>query len=82
MIFLYLASYVIMPLNIPNYVQFIIVVLLTGMGCFIFYDLVIRRVWFLRPIFGLKIEKKNMKVSTENNARQLNEKEKPLERAG
>jgi len=28
--------------------------LLSGLGCFTFYDLIIKRVRFLRPLFGLK----------------------------
>lgn len=54
MIFLYLASYLIMPLEISPWLQFILIVLFTFGGCFTLYELVIRRVRFLRPLFGLK----------------------------
>lgn len=54
MIFLYLGSYLIFPLGIPTLFKFILVVTFTVIGCFIFYDLVIRRVGFIRPLFGLK----------------------------
>ncbi len=54
MIFLYLASSLIFPLDIPASLQFIMVILFTGLGCLITYEFVIRRVHFLRPFFGLK----------------------------
>lgn len=54
MVFLYLASFLIMPLQIPVVFKFIMVVVFTGLGCFIFYDLIIKRIAFLRPLFGLK----------------------------
>lgn len=82
MIFLYLASYLIMPLNIPNYIQFILVVLLTGIGCFAFYELVIRRIWFLRPLFGLKIVKVEKVDLSKHKGRSLNGNEKRLDKAG
>jgi peptidoglycan/LPS O-acetylase OafA/YrhL len=82
MIFLYLASYVIMPLEISNTVQFILVVSLTGIGCFGFYDFVIRRVWFLRPLFGLKVEERNRKMFTELKGKSITHNEKLLEKTG
>ncbi|MBA7585461.1 hypothetical protein ES708_27443 [subsurface metagenome] len=54
MIFLYLGSFLILPLGIPTTVKFILIVGFTGIGCFTMYDLLIRRVNFLRPLFGLK----------------------------
>jgi glucan biosynthesis protein C len=54
MIFLYLGSFLILPLEIPAGIKFILIVLFTGSGCFILYDLVIRRTGILRPFFGLK----------------------------
>ena len=54
MIFLYLGSFLIFPLDIPTSVKFLIILAITGAGCFALYDLVIRRVRFLRPLFGLK----------------------------
>jgi len=53
MIFLYLSSYIILPLDIPTIVKFILVAVFTFIGCFGLYEL-IRRVPFLRPLFGLK----------------------------
>ena len=54
MIFLYLASFIFLPLNLPLELNLILIILLTFIGCFITYDLIIRRVGFLRPLFGLK----------------------------
>jgi glucan biosynthesis protein C len=53
MIFLYLASYLLVPLEISGWLKFFLVVVFTGAGCFISYEL-IRRVRFIRPLFGLK----------------------------
>jgi peptidoglycan/LPS O-acetylase OafA/YrhL len=82
MIFLYLASCFIMPLNIPIYVQLVLVTLLTGIGCFAFYDLIIRRIGFIKPLFGLKTGMKNKQMSIEQKGRSLGENEKLLDKAG
>lgn len=62
MIFLYLGSFLIIPLAIPTIVKFIFIVAFTGIGCFTLYDLIIKRVSILRPLFGLK--KRNKSVQT------------------
>jgi len=54
MVFLYLGSFLIMPLDISPWFQLIFVVVFTFIGCFTLYELLIRRVRFLRPLFGLK----------------------------
>ncbi|MFC2132420.1 acyltransferase family protein [Bacteroidota bacterium] len=54
MIFLYLGSFLIIPLEIPTILKFILIVAFTSLGCFSFYDLIIKRVSFLGPLFGLK----------------------------
>ncbi len=54
MIFLYLGSFLILPLSIPTTAKFILIVMFTSIGCFTLYDLIIKRVGFLRPLFGLK----------------------------
>jgi len=58
MIFLYLGSYMILPLEIPTILKFILLVVFTSLGCFALYEFVIRRVYFIRPLFGLKRIKK------------------------
>lgn len=54
MIFLYTASWLIFPLDVAVPLQFVMVLLFTGVGCFAVYELVIRRVNLIRPLFGLK----------------------------
>lgn len=53
MIFLYVGSYLIVTLGIPSSVKLILLLLFTFAGCFAMYELVIRRVRFLRPFFGM-----------------------------
>jgi glucans biosynthesis protein C len=53
MIFLFLGSMVIFPLAISVYLKFIAVLVFTFVGCFATYEL-IRRINFIRPLFGLK----------------------------
>ena len=64
MIFLYLGSSFILPLDIPTMLEFIMIVAFTSLGCFTFYEFIIKNVRFLRPLFGLK---KHKKSSYENN---------------
>ncbi len=54
MVCLYLASMIVFPLYIAVPFQFFLVPLLTAAGCFIVYELLIRRVAFLRILFGLR----------------------------
>lgn len=60
MLFLYAGSYLIFPLGIPTPIKFVLIVAFTMLGCFALYDLIIKRVAFLRPLFGLK-KSNNMK---------------------
>ena len=54
MFFLYLGSYLIVPLGISALLKLVLVTTFTLAGCFAFYELIIRRVRFLRPLFGVK----------------------------
>lgn len=54
MIALYLGALVILPLDIHPILKFISVLIFTTCFCYIIYEYVIRRVNFLRPLFGLK----------------------------
>ncbi len=54
MFMLYAACWLIFPLEIPVIAQFVLVVLITFAGSMLLYEFVIRRVWFMRPVFGLK----------------------------
>lgn len=55
MFFLFLASFLILPIQIPALVKFLLIVVFTFAGCFAMYELIIRRINFLRPLFGLKV---------------------------
>lgn len=55
MVAIYLGSMLIFPLDIPMWLQFILLILFTGISCLLTYEFVIRRMRFLRPFFGLKI---------------------------
>ncbi len=54
MIFLYLGSLLLFRLDIAVPLQFVLLLLFTVVGCFAAYELVIRRINFIRPLFGLK----------------------------
>lgn len=56
MIFLYLGSLLIFPLNLGAPIQFILVLLFTFAGCFAAYEFFVRRLNFIRPLFGLKMK--------------------------
>jgi len=58
MIFIYLGSVLIIPLDIHMILKFILLIVFTFAGSFFLYDVVIRRIPFLRPLFGLKYRKK------------------------
>jgi len=58
MIFLYWASYLILPLNLPLEINLILIILLTFIGCYITYEILIKRIGFIRPLFGLKGKQK------------------------
>jgi hypothetical protein len=54
MIVLYGASVLVLPLKLPVYVSFPLIILITFMGCYIIYEFLIRRINLLHPLFGLK----------------------------
>lgn len=53
MVFLYLGSSLIFPLNTGVYIKFVLVLIFTVAGCFAGYEFIIRRVNFIRQFFGL-----------------------------
>ncbi len=59
MFVLYAGAALILPLQMPVLMKFVAIVAFTGIGCFLLYELVIRRVGLLRPLFGLKKEAKH-----------------------
>ncbi|MBT8380062.1 MAG: acyltransferase [Ignavibacteria bacterium] len=54
MIFLYLAAYLILPFGLELGVNILLIVLFTFAGCYITYELLVKRISFIRPLFGLK----------------------------
>lgn len=58
MVFLSLGSLLLFPLEIAAPLQFVLLLLFMVVGCFTFYELVIRRVRFIRPLFGLRRHKR------------------------
>lgn len=62
MFFLFLGSYIFFTLEMHVILKFILTVLFTGISCFVTYEYLIKRVRFLRPLFGLKVEKREKKV--------------------
>lgn len=60
MIVLYLASAFILPLNLPALLAFVLITLVTFIGCYLLYEFLIRRLSIIRPLFGLnwKIDRK------------------------
>ena len=67
MFVLYAMAAVILPLEIPVLLKFVIVVILTCLFCYLIYEFLIRRIRMLRPFFGLKITfkpKKKVKVDS------------------
>jgi hypothetical protein len=59
MFFLYLGSMLIFPLEMDVRIQFISVLIITLLGCFATYE-VIRRLRWIRPLFGLKVVAQGM----------------------
>lgn len=51
---LYAGSMLILPLQLPAFLSFIAITIFTFIGCFFIYELIIRRISFLKPFFGLK----------------------------
>jgi len=56
MISQYLSDYFIFPLNLNTWLQYMIVLILSFLLSFIIYEFAIRRINFLRPLFGLKLK--------------------------
>jgi peptidoglycan/LPS O-acetylase OafA/YrhL len=56
MIFLYLGAYIIFPLNVNVWLSLLFIIVFTFAGCFFSYE-ILKRIFFLRPLFGLKIRK-------------------------
>ena len=62
MIFLFMASRLIFPLDINVYLKFVLLLAFTVAGCFGFYEFIIRRIKFIRPLFGLIMKSHNQSL--------------------
>ncbi len=54
MMFLYLASLLVFPLEINAWLKFLVVLIATLAGSFMCYELLIRRIKIVGPLFGMK----------------------------
>ncbi|WP_221409772.1 acyltransferase family protein [Pseudochryseolinea flava] len=69
MIFLFLGSFLVFNLDIDVRIQFVLVSIFTFVGCFGFYEFVIRRIRLFRMLFGLKINSaKREDMAIQSNA--------------
>lgn len=50
----YAASYFVIPSSMPKELKFVLVVLMTFVGCYVFYE-IIKRIKHLRPLFGMNL---------------------------
>jgi len=64
MFVLYAGVMVILPLEIPVSLKFISITVFTGTTCFLIYEFMIRRIGFLRPLFGQKWKFSKVGVAT------------------
>jgi len=53
MFVLYAGPMIILPLEIPVIANFISIIVFTGTRCYLIYEIMIRRIGLLRPLFGL-----------------------------
>ena len=54
MFVLYAVAAMVLPLEMPVLLKFLVIVTFTGIVCYLLYEFIIRRIGFLRPFFGLK----------------------------
>ncbi|WP_026946801.1 acyltransferase family protein [Algoriphagus marincola] len=62
MVALHTAASVILPLNWPIFFKFPAIIGFTGIFCFVIFEFLIRRIPFLRPLFGLSWDFKTSKI--------------------
>lgn len=54
---LFLGCLLILPMALETYMKFLLIVLFTFVGCYLLYE-IIKRISFVRPLFGLKIQQR------------------------
>ena len=63
MFVLYGFSYLLFPLGIGALSKFVLLVVFTTAGCLLLFELVIKRVFWIRPLFGLKLHRTKVKAT-------------------
>jgi glucan biosynthesis protein C len=74
MFVLYAGAMIILPMEMPVILKFISIIVFTGTVCYLVYEFMIRRIGFLRPLFGLKWnfnKNRKVKISQEPSAQTL-----------
>ncbi|MEQ9308511.1 MAG: acyltransferase family protein [Balneolaceae bacterium] len=66
MFVLYGGSLIILPLQIPVLLKFILIVVFTFTVCYLIYEYIIKRIRIFRPLFGLKWN--SLKILNEKNS--------------
>lgn len=61
MVALYAFSYLLFPMDISALSKFLLIVLLSTIACFVAYEFLVKRIVWLRPLFGLKLQKQEAK---------------------
>jgi hypothetical protein len=61
MFVLYAGALFILPLKLQPIIKFGSIVIFTFLGCFVIYEFVVKKIIFLRPLFGLKLKNKTSK---------------------
>lgn len=62
MFVLFAGAMLILPLQLPVFVKFVAITSFTFIGCYLIYEFIIRRIVFLRPLFGLNWNYKGVKI--------------------
>ena len=65
MIALYCGSVLILPLEISTVIKFPMIIVFTVLFCYLTYEFIIRRIGFIRPLFGLNWQKTQVKERKE-----------------
>ena len=61
MVVLYAGAMVFLPMDMPVLLKFIAITVFTMLLCYLFYEFILRRIAFLRPLFGLNWSQKKSK---------------------
>jgi len=63
MFVLYVGALIILPLAMSPFLKFLAITFFTFIVCFLVYELILRRINILRPLFGLKWQSKNNQLN-------------------